>query len=243
MAERKIRNLNPEEIECRVGTVMEQGITLLLYKNARVDQTILDEVFGICGWQRRHNMIGSELYCILSIWDDEKQQWVQKEDVGTESDYEKAKGAASDSFKRACFNIGIGRELYSAPFIYIPINKVQVGNKNGKKYVKDRFSVKNIHTTADKTITDLEIVNQRGETVYTYRTASTSRQSIEADQKEEQAEMISDQDIQNLYAELGRTGVTIQKILSRYGITSVKEMDQNTYKRALSGLRRTKTAA
>ena len=78
MAERKIRNLNPEEIECRVGTVMEQGITLLLYKNARVDQTILDEVFGICGWQRRHNMIGSELYCILSIWDAEKQQWEQK---------------------------------------------------------------------------------------------------------------------------------------------------------------------
>nr|WP_294692433.1 hypothetical protein [uncultured Blautia sp.] len=213
MAERKIRNLNPEEIECRVGTVMEQGITLLLYKNARVDQTILDEVFGICGWQRRHNMIGSELYCILSIWDDEKQQWVEKEDVGTESDYEKAKGAASDSFKRACFNIGIGRELYSAPFIYIPINKVQVGDKNGKKYVKDRFSVKNIHTTADKTITDLEIVNQRGETVYTYRTASTSRQSIETDQKEEQTEMISDQDIQNLYAELGRTGVTVQKII------------------------------
>jgi len=188
-------------------------------------------------------MIGSELYCILSIWDDEKQQWVQKEDVGTESDYEKAKGAASDSFKRACFNIGIGRELYSAPFIYIPINKVQVGDKNGKKYVKDRFSVKNIHTTADKTITDLEIVNQRGETVYTYRTASASRQSIETDQKEEQAEMISDQDIQNLYAELGRTGVTVQKILSRYGITSVKEMDQNIYKRALSGLKRTKTAA
>ena len=91
MAEKKIRNLNPEEIECRVGTVMEQGITLLLYKNARVDQTILDEVFGIYGWQRRHNMIGNELYCILSIWDDEKQQWVQKEDVGTESDYEKQK--------------------------------------------------------------------------------------------------------------------------------------------------------
>ena len=97
MAEKRIRNLNPEEIECRVGAIMEQGITLLLYKNARVDQTILDEVFGICGWQRRHNMIGNELYCILSIWDDEKKQWVQKEDVGTESEYEKAKGAASDS--------------------------------------------------------------------------------------------------------------------------------------------------
>ena len=70
MAEKRIRNLNPEEIECRVGAIMEQGITLLLYKNARVDQTILDEAFGICGWQSPHNMIGNELYCILSIWDD-----------------------------------------------------------------------------------------------------------------------------------------------------------------------------
>lgn len=243
MAEKKIRNLNPEEIECRVGTVMEQGITLLLYKNARVDQTILDEVFGICGWQRRHNMIGSELYCILSIWDDEKKQWVQKEDVGTESDYEKAKGAASDSFKRACFNIGIGRELYSAPFIYIPINKVQVSDKNGKKYVKDRFSVKHIQTTADKMITALEIVNQRGEAVYTYRASLASQQSAKAGNKEEPVERISDGEVQILYAELGRTGVSVQRILSRYGITSIQEMDQNTYRKAINGLKRTKTAA
>ena len=242
MSEKRIRNLNPEEIECRVGAVMEQGITLLLYKNARVDQTILDEVFGICGWQRRHNMIGSELYCILSIWDDEKKQWVQKEDVGTESDYEKAKGAASDSFKRACFNIGIGRELYSAPFIYIPINKVRMSEKNGKKCVKDNFSVKYIQTTADKTITALEIVNQRKEVVYTYRTEA-SQQSIEPDSREEPAERISDGEIQALYAELGRTGVSAQKILSRYGITSIQEMDQSTYKRAINGLKRTKTAA
>ena len=53
MALNLFRNLNPEEIECRVGAIMEQGITLLLYKNARVDQTILDEVFGICGWAKR----------------------------------------------------------------------------------------------------------------------------------------------------------------------------------------------
>lgn len=91
MTEKRIRNLNPEEIECRVGKITEQGITLLLYKNARVDQTILDEVFGICGWQRRHNMIGNELYCILSIWDDEKKQWVQKEDVGTKASMKRQK--------------------------------------------------------------------------------------------------------------------------------------------------------
>ena len=189
-------------------------------------------------------MIGNELYCILSIWDDEKKQWVQKEDVGTESDYEKAKGAASDSFKRACFNIGIGRELYSAPFIYIPINKVWMGEKNGRKSVKDSFSVKTIQTTADKVITALEIVNQRSETVYSYQVAQTaSVQVTEPDDEKTQVQRISDGEIQILYAELGRTGVTMQQILKRYGITSIQELDQVTYKRALNGLKRTKSVA
>ena len=240
MAEKKIRNLNPEEIDCRVGAVMEQGISLLLYKDARVDQTILDEVFGIYGWQRRHNMIGSELYCILSIWDDEKQQWVEKEDVGIESDYQKAKGAASDSFKRACFNVGIGRELYSAPFIYVPLNKVRIDDKNGKKAVKDSFSVKSIETSADKIITALEITNQRGEIVYTYR---LNRKQVEPVREEEPQEPLSTEEIQLLYMELGRTGVPVQQILSRYGITAIQQMDQKTYKKAISALKRSKTAA
>ena len=244
MTEKRIRNLNPEEIECRVGKITEQGITLLLYKNARVDQTILDEVFGICGWQRRHNMIGNELYCILSIWDDEKKQWVQKEDVGTESEYEKAKGAASDSFTRACFNIGMGRELYSAPFIYIPINKVRMSEKNGKKSVKDSFSIKNIQTTSDKVITALEIVNQRSEKVYSYQMLQVAAvQVTDIDSEKVQVQRISDGEIQILYAELGRTGVTMQQILKRYGISSIQELDQVTYKRALNGLKRTKSAA
>lgn len=240
MAEKKIRNLNPEEIDCRVGAIMEQGISLLLYKDARVDQTILDEVFGIYGWQRRHNMIGSELYCILSIWDDEKQQWVEKEDVGIESDYQKAKGAASDSFKRACFNVGIGRELYSAPFIYIPLNKVRMDDKNGKKAVKDSFSVKSIETSTDKIITALEIMNQRGEIVYTYR---LNRKQVQPVREEESQEPLSTEEIQLLYMELGRTGVPVQQILSRYGITAIQQMDQKTYKKAISALKRSKTAA
>jgi hypothetical protein len=240
MAEKKIRNLNPEEIDCRVGAIMEQGISLLLYKDARVDQTILDEVFGIYGWQRRHNIIGNELYCILSIWDDEKQQWVEKEDVGIESDYQKAKGAASDSFKRACFNVGIGRELYSAPFIYIPLNKVRMDDKNGKKAVKDSFSVKSIETSTDKIITALEIINQRGEIIYTYR---LNRKQVQPVREEESQEPLSTEEIQLLYMELGRTGVPVQQILSRYGITAIQQMDQKTYKKAISALKRSKTAA
>ena len=233
MAEKKIRNLNPEEIECRVGTVMEQGITLLLYKNARVDQTILDEVFGIFGWQRRHNMIGSELYCILSIWDDEKQQWVQKEDVGTESDYEKAKGAASDSFKRACFNIGIGRELYTAPFIFITASKVVVTEKDRKKVVKDSFSVSAITISADKVITGISVINQKKAEVFRWGNLNAAEKN-NGDANEEW---------QELYRELERTKVPEEQILKRYGVKSLSELDEVSRKRALNGLKRTKSAA
>ena len=98
------RNLTADEIECRVATVSEKGCSLLLYKDARCDMNILDETFGPMNWRRSHTRDNAN--CIVSIWDDEKQQWIDKEDTGTESFTEKEKGLASDSFKRACFNWG-----------------------------------------------------------------------------------------------------------------------------------------
>ena len=164
--ESKIRSLHADEIECRVGSIGEKGISLLLYKNARVDQAILDEVFGIYGWQRSHMMIGNSLYCTVSIWDPEKKTWISKQDVGTTGDFEKEKSAASDSFKRACVNLGIGRELYSASYIFIPIYKIQMKEKNGKRSVKDNFSVSRISISKEKVITGLSIVNERKEEVF-----------------------------------------------------------------------------
>lgn len=111
------RDLRADEIECRVAQANEYGVSLLLYKDARCDQNILDETVGEFGWMRSHTRDNAN--CIVSIWDKEKQQWVSKEDTGTESYTEKEKGLASDSFKRACFNWGIGRELYTAPTIKI----------------------------------------------------------------------------------------------------------------------------
>lgn len=111
------RLLRADEIDVRVGTVSQAGASLLLYKDARCDQNVLDETVGPMNWQRRH--LRDNANCIVSIWDDAKKQWVEKEDTGTESNTESEKGLASDSFKRACFNWGIGRELYTAPFIFI----------------------------------------------------------------------------------------------------------------------------
>lgn len=111
------RDLRADEIECRVAQARENGVSLLLYKDARCDQNILDETVGPMNWMRHHCRENAN--CIVSIWDKEKQTWVDKEDTGTESNTEKEKGLASDSFKRACFNWGIGRELYTAPFVWI----------------------------------------------------------------------------------------------------------------------------
>lgn len=110
------------DVDFRVQSINSGGYaTILAYKNARVDQQRLDDVVGPLGWKREHN--NGNHNCIVSIWCDDKKQWVSKEDTGTESYTEKEKGLASDSFKRACFNWGIGRELYSYPIIQVKLNK------------------------------------------------------------------------------------------------------------------------
>ena len=144
----KFRDLTANEIECRVSTISEKGCSLLLYKDARCDMRILDETVTPMNWKRNHELINGNLFCNVSIFDEDKKEWITKQDVGTESYTEKEKGQASDSFKRACFNWGIGRELYTAPFIWIPNDKVTLKEKtvNGKKgyTTYDKFIVTQI---------------------------------------------------------------------------------------------------
>ena len=147
----KFKDLTADDIECRVKTVSDKGCSLLLYKDARCDMRILDEAVGPMNWKRSHELINGNLFCNVSIFDSEKKEWVTKQDVGTESYTEKEKGQASDSFKRACFNWGIGRELYTSPFIWIKHdekdiknNGVNISEKNGKKTTYDNFSVEQI---------------------------------------------------------------------------------------------------
>ena len=108
-------------VEFRVQSINNGGYaTLLAYKNARVDMQRLDDAVGPLMWKRRHCMNNHN--CVVSIYDAETAQWIDKEDTGSESSAEAAKGLASDSFKRACTNWGIGRELYNYPNISILLN-------------------------------------------------------------------------------------------------------------------------
>ena len=164
----KFRDLTAEEIDCRVSTCSEKGVSLLLYKDARCDMIILDETVGPLNWQRRHTRENAN--CIVEIWDDEKKQWIAKEDTGTESYTEKEKGQASDSFKRACFNWGIGRELYTAPFIWVNASdcNMRQDQKTGKWTTFDKFEAVDI-AIENKHITGLTIRNRKtGKVVYAY---------------------------------------------------------------------------
>lgn len=154
----KFRNLRADEIDVRVGQVKDNGFSLLLYQDSRCAMDILDEAVGVMNWKREHTRDNAN--CIISIWDESKQQWVSKEDTGTESRTEAEKGLASDSFKRSAVNWGIGRALYTSPFIWINVNvKDDKGNliKFNDKY--DKFAVEKIAYNDKDEIIGLSIIN------------------------------------------------------------------------------------
>lgn len=185
------RAVRADEVDVRQARMIGNGerIQILFYKDARVDQNILDETVGAMNWQRAHTRDNAN--CIVSIWDDEKKQWVSKEDTGTESNTEAQKGLASDSFKRACFNWGIGRELYTAPkgstiWATDKQGKPNYQVKNGKCY--DRFSVSEL-TVKDGCIVHVVVVNDdlKGKVVYKW-----DRYTVKPEDAPKKAEEIVD---------------------------------------------------
>ena len=223
----EIRLLRADEIECRIGTINDKGLSLLLYKDARADMKILDETFGIFGWKRTHQSIDGNLYCTVEIWDDEKKSWISKQDVGTVSYTEKEKGQASDSFKRACVSVGIGRELYSAPFIWVSAQKCNIQRRNDKLICYDKFSVSEISYSKDREIVALSIVNSAtGEIVYSMFPKNTQSGNVQ---------------LCEFDSELRRTGILLDTVLARYGVKSVEEMTPELLGKAINSLKRTKS--
>lgn len=169
----KFRALKAKEIEVRIGTIGEKGVTLLLYKDARCDQNILDETVGEMNWQRDHKEVKGNLYAGVGIYDNEKKQWVWKWDCGTESYTEKEKGEASDSFKRACFNWGIGRELYTAPFMFIKADTIR-GERGFTLKDKNAFygcevsDIGYFETDTKREISFVKIINKSGDVIFSW---------------------------------------------------------------------------
>lgn len=240
----KPRTLKADEIECRVGTINAKGCSLLLFKDARVDMKILDETYGVGNWQRTHEVINSNLFCTIEVWNDRINQWVKKQDVGTESYTEKEKGEASDSFKRAGFNVGIGRELYTSPFIWIqpkadmkPYNTKDIdGNEANEFYAykKDSYG-KGIYTT--KTVFEVTEIDYDDKRTINKLTIKDHKGNVRFSlvPEEEQKEIL------NLMIELQQllesTKTNREKFYEYYKVTSDGEMTLEQLKDGISKLK------
>lgn len=241
----KFRKLKASEIDARVATVTEKGCSLLLYKDARIDQKLLDETVGALNWQRTHQLIGDRLYCTVSIWDAEKNQWVSKQDVGTESYTEKEKGQASDSFKRACFNLGIGRELYTAPFIWISKDKCTLTEKNGKYTTYDRFGVDEIGYDADGNINRLVIRNygsiytKRNDICYQLGEAVTDEQKAQEKAEQTLQEKITDMHVKSIRTTIEKNpnGMTEEGICKYFKVKKLEDLTMENLQEFLRMIR------
>lgn len=215
-----MRLLRADEIECRIAMIKPSGISLLLYKDARVDQRILDEEVGMYNWQRHHRMIDGTCYCTVAIRDPETDEWVEKEDAGTPANMEKEKSMASDSFKRACFNWGIGRELYSAPFIWISSEQVKV--ENGKCF--EKFKVASITYNSAREIVGLTIVNSKGDVVF----------------QRDAPQVVTDAMITTIEKACEEKDIDISTIMDTYKVNSLADMTVTQFKNCMKRIEKSK---
>lgn len=223
----KFRALKAEEIEVRVSQIFDTGFTLLLYKDARCDMNILDESVGSMNWKREHTRENAN--CIVSLWDKEKGQWVSKEDTGTESNTEKEKGLASDSFKRACFNWGIGRELYTSPFIWVSdTSYIRENKKTGKSTVYEKFKVASIEISKDKVIESLEIVDSKGNIVF-----STDNKVVAKETKKKETKQV-EKITKDLIVEIKALGIRESDLCAYYGVDKIENLSKKQAEQAVA---------
>lgn len=223
------RKLKASEIDCRVSICRNDGLSLLLYKDARVDMRILDETVGPMNWQKKYSRENAN--CTVSLWDAEKEQWISKEDTGTESFTEAEKGLASDSFKRACFNWGIGRELYTAPFIWIPASACTIKEgRNGKPACYDRFKVTEIDYDESGNINLLEIINEKTGAVV-YKMGDAPEETVGEDFR-----------LKALRTLLEENGITDETICKLYKVASLSDLTEKQHANIANNIGKIKEA-
>jgi len=230
------RDLKPDEIDVRVQSIKENGAVLLLYKDARCDMIILDETVGAMNWKREHTRENKN--CIVSLWDSDKAQWISKEDTGAESMTEKEKGLASDSFKRACFNWGIGRELYTSPFIWVK-NTGDFKQRGNKWTTYTKFNVSHIEII-DKKIVSLTITDDKGKV----RFNTGNKPNSKPKSKPKKVKKISEDEILEIEKLLSDTKSDKDKFLkwlkSKFNASKIEDLAQVDYAKVVSALSKKK---
>lgn len=221
--------INPNEIDVKIKQVGEKGSVALLYKDARVDMRMLDEEVGAMNWRSSYREVKGNLYCEISIYDPEKNQWVSKEDCGVESrsdeDGNEKKGEASDSFKRAGFKWGIGRELYNSPFVFFRADKVPTTKDNNGKWKLTnpftKFSVSDATFDENRNFTKLVIIDDKGEVVYSFGKTP----NIDFASTFYKEEKITDKQISEINGEIAQLSSEKQEAFNKWLLGTFKTSD------------------
>lgn len=219
------RELRADEIQVRVAMAKPNGVSLLLYKDARCDMNILNETVGKWNWQRKHYECKGNLFCSVGIKCGD--EWIWKDDCGAESYTEKEKGESSDSFKRACFNWGLGIALYTAPFIWVKSDDCNITTgTNGKSTCNDHFIVKHI-AYENGVITQLCIYDEK-----------TKKDCFKFGYARAQAAPKGQlkKDVERLTQLAESKGVAIEKLCHKYKVTSLVELSDVDYEACYNGL-------
>ena len=221
------RPLKADEIECRIGSVGAKGFTMLLYKDARCDMNILDETVGEHEWQRDHKEIKGTIYCGVGIRDNTYSEWVWKWDAGAESYTEKEKGEASDSFKRACVNWGIGRELYTAPLIFIRAKTEPVGNGYRLSDKRDGYGYKVAQIEYEGGRISHLVITKHGTQVFTFT----------ADKFMDDAQKTIDESMVQMVLTIAETPAN-KEVLNAMGIKTIRDIKAMTMEQYSEFIRR-----
>lgn len=242
---RKFRLLKADEIEVKVKQVTEKGAVALIYKTSRVDMDILDETVGAENWQSEYAEIKGNLYCGIGIKDETSGEWVWKYDCGIESrsdgEGNEKKGEASDAFKRAGVQWGIGRELYTSPFIFL--NVPTIANANGKGYkLKNAFSkfeVKEIAYDEGNRIAKIVIADEKGNEVYRYpREAASAREKSKPAEKAEKFQPLTKAELVQVYG-VKNAEATLAALEKKLGV-ALKDWDAETTEKVCETLEKMK---
>jgi hypothetical protein len=222
----EFRLLRADEIDCRISTCNQWGVGLLLYKDARCDMNILDETVGAMNWQRDHKELKGNIYCGVSIYDEKKQMWITKWDCGKESFTEAEKGESSDSFKRACFNVGIGRELYTAPNMFVRADDLKIlkASANGRWECKDAFKVTEIEYI-DRKIVYVKILNLKTNHEIEFGMPAKEKKVQDITEKA----YIDETKVKALYARCMSEGVDTYKINKLYKVEKFSDLTERQF--------------
>lgn len=174
--ELKFKPITADQIEVKpTDTKSKNSCVLLLYIDSRSAADILNTTVGVYNWEIKYKDVAGQIYGALSIYDEERNIWVTKEDTGEESNISEKKGQASDILKRCIARWGCDW-LYHTPRIRI--------NTPADYYYNDRltmtFSVKEISFNEEtKECTSLVVVDRNGKVVFDMNAGSTPKESMD----------------------------------------------------------------